>query len=44
MVQTYLCLLNACAAAGRLDQVYVTTFMLLMFTLLFMLCTFYPDN
>lgn len=26
MVQTYMCLLNACAAAGRLDQVYVTAF------------------
>lgn len=26
MVQTYMCLLNACAASGRLDQVYITTF------------------
>ena len=24
--QTFVCLLNACAAAGRLDRVYVTSF------------------
>lgn len=27
VVQTYVCLLNACAAAGRLDRVYATFYL-----------------
>lgn len=44
-VQTYMCLLNACAATGHLDRVYASSFMLWLFlVLLIRTHSSYPDN